>query len=136
MSKPLQELQTALAEAEAKAGQASSAAGSPAEEVAQLRAEAETQQQEFGDLLACLGQESAKVAALQALLVEAGIDATAQLAQVCTPILLLACERHRCRVPNLCQSSWHFGSKHGRSCACLFWPAAEPYMQVCLSCAG
>ena len=85
----LQELRAALAEARSNAEQASSAAGAPAadEEVAQLRAEAETQQQEFGDLLACLGQESAKVAALQALLAEHGIDASAQLAEVPTPPL-------------------------------------------------
>lgn len=47
-----------------------------------LQAEADEQRQEFGDLLACLGQESAKVSALQALLAEHSIDASALLAQV------------------------------------------------------
>lgn len=52
------------------------------EELAQVKAEAAEQEKEFGELLACLGQESAKVAALQDLLLQRGIDASGILAQV------------------------------------------------------
>ena len=81
----LQALQAARLQAEAStplAGPGADAAA--AEEVARLQAEADEQRQEFGDLLACLGQESAKVNALQQLLAEQGIDASALLAQVLT----------------------------------------------------
>ena len=54
------------------------------EELAQALA-ASAEQEEFGDLLACLGQESAKVAALQELLAQRGIDPSGVLAQVCRP---------------------------------------------------
>jgi hypothetical protein len=50
--------------------------------MALLQQSAVEQEKEFGDLLACLGQESAKVAALQQLLGEAGVDAAPVLAQV------------------------------------------------------
>lgn len=53
-----------------------------AEEVALLKESAAEQEREFGDLLACLGQESAKVAALQELLMRAGVDAGPVLVQV------------------------------------------------------
>jgi hypothetical protein len=83
----LQELRSALADAEAKAGAAPTAEAE--EEVAQLRAEAEEKEAEFGDLLSCLGQESAKVAALQGLLGQHGIDASALLAEARTLPLFL-----------------------------------------------
>lgn len=59
--------------------------GSEAEELAQALAASAEQEKEFGDLLACLGQESAKVAALQELLAQRGIDPSGVLAQVCRP---------------------------------------------------
>ncbi len=52
------------------------------EELAQAQAAAAEQERELGDLLACLGQESAKVAALQELLAQRGIDPSGVLAQV------------------------------------------------------
>lgn len=52
------------------------------EQVELLQQSAEEQEKEFGDLLACLGQESAKVAALQELLDNAGIDAGPVLERV------------------------------------------------------
>lgn len=55
------------------------------EELAQALAASAEQEKEFGDLLACLGQESAKVAALQELLAQRGIDPSGVLAQVCHP---------------------------------------------------
>ena len=82
----LQELRGALADAEAKKAAAGGAVEAD-EEVAQLRAEAEEKEAEFGDLLSCLGQESAKVAALQGLLSQHGVDASALLAQVRSPLL-------------------------------------------------
>mmetsp|Transcript_22561 Transcript_22561/g.62613 ORF Transcript_22561/g.62613 Transcript_22561/m.62613 type:complete len:2063 (+) Transcript_22561:179-6367(+) len=48
----------------------------------ELQCTVDTQQQEFNDLLACLGQETAKVVALQEVLEEHGVDADAILAKV------------------------------------------------------
>lgn len=53
------------------------------EELAQAREAAAVQEKEFGELLACLGQESAKSAAFQELLLQHGIDPSGVLAQVC-----------------------------------------------------
>lgn len=55
------------------------------EELEQVKAEAAEQEKEFGELLACLGQESAKVAALQDLLLQRGFDPSGVLAQVRLP---------------------------------------------------
>ena len=55
------------------------------DELAQVKAEAAEQEKEFGELLACLGQESAKVAALQDLLLQRGVDPSGILAQVRAP---------------------------------------------------
>ncbi|KAK9818311.1 hypothetical protein WJX72_010402 [[Myrmecia] bisecta] len=56
--------------------------GGGAAEAEALQAALAEQQQEFGDLLVCLGQESAKVGALQELLEEQGVDVAELLAQM------------------------------------------------------
>ena len=85
-------MQAAHEQAEARtalAGEGAGASAIAAKEVARLQAEADEQRQEFGDLLACLGQESAKVNALQQLLGEHGVDASDLLAQVAAAVWLL-----------------------------------------------
>lgn len=85
-------MQAAHGQVEGRTASAEESAGAnadAAEEVAQLQAEADEQRQEFGDLLACLGQESAKVNALQELLGEHGIDVSALLAQVAAAVWLV-----------------------------------------------
>ncbi|BDA49394.1 hypothetical protein COCOBI_14-0090 [Coccomyxa sp. Obi] len=77
-----QKLETAQASLQAAEHDGGNGGAALEEELAQVKAEAAEQEKEFGEMLACLGQESAKVAALQELLLQRGIDPSGVLAQV------------------------------------------------------
>ncbi|CAL8464717.1 g4252 [Coccomyxa elongata] len=77
-----QKLEAAQASLQATEQGGSSGGAVLQEELEQVKAEAAEQEKEFGELLACLGQESAKVAALQELLLQRGFDPSGVLAQV------------------------------------------------------
>ena len=55
------------------------------EELAQVKADSAEQEKDLGEPLACLGQESANVAALKDLLLQHGVDPSGILAQVRAP---------------------------------------------------